>query len=284
MINRRRQGQVRTDNYTRPEIVEAREMQSATKEPVSYEHVFYTGHARSRLVGKEVERIGAGTNKYEFEFPPEWRTKNGKACIFGVRALYLIKCTRVLAFNFKLTYNKVLEFDMDYYIEYLADDHLGDLLYALNADLKCMLVLTLLPHARQQFQWTWDPDHQWILIVSPSWDDVKLEYKAYDGSKAFFTFGSAGEGMGPTISFWSRENLLVTADFVRQTNTQHLGYADCEYSNIKKYEIIRNDPYFTLSLWDSATMRPIELPADGKDYLVMEALIYNDYEVLAPTK
>jgi hypothetical protein len=172
---------------------------------------------------------------------------------------------------------------MDYYIEYLADDHLGDLLSALNNDLKVLLPLTALSALHKQLQWTWNPDTQCINIITASWTNIRLSFTPRPVSLEFFKFIDLGD-QGPAISFWSRENLLVTADFVHQTNTQHLGYADCEYSNIKKYEIIRNSPYFTLSLWDSATMRPIELPEDGKDYLVMEALIYNDYEVLAPTK
>jgi hypothetical protein len=57
-----------------------------------------------------------------------------------------------------------------------------------------------------------------------------------------------------------------------------LGYTDSEYSIFKEYEIKRNTPYFTISLWEDETRQPIELPSDKKDYVVIEAVISRKYE------
>jgi hypothetical protein len=78
---------------------------------------------------------------------------------------------------------------------------------------------------------------------------------------------------------WNREPLLITADFIQQTDNQHLGYTGCEYNFIKQYEIKKNTPYFTISLWEDGTMNPVELPEDNKDVVVIEAIIQRSYDL-----
>jgi hypothetical protein len=79
---------------------------------------------------------------------------------------------------------------------------------------------------------------------------------------------------------WDRsQSLALHADFITQADNQHLGYTGVEYYPLKQYEIKRNTPYFTISLFEEVTLRPIELPEDGKDYVVIEAVISRKYEV-----
>jgi hypothetical protein len=83
----------------------------------------------------------------------------------------------------------------------------------------------------------------------------------------------------PTIHMWNRQDLILTADFITQADNQHLGYTGSEYSTFKEYEIKKNTPYFTISLWEDETMNPVKLPSDKKDYVVIEAVISRKYEV-----
>jgi hypothetical protein len=56
-----------------------------------------------------------------------------------------------------------------------------------------------------------------------------------------------------------------------------LGYTGCEYNFIKQYEIKKNTPYFTISLFEDGTMKEVELPSDNKDIVVIEAVIQRSY-------
>jgi hypothetical protein len=78
---------------------------------------------------------------------------------------------------------------------------------------------------------------------------------------------------------WNREPLLITADFIQQADTEHLGYTGCEYHLLKQYEIKRNTPYFTISLWEDGTMNPVELPSDNKDIVVVQPIIQRTYDL-----
>jgi hypothetical protein len=249
-------------------------MQAAVKEPVAYEHVFYSSRARNHI---------KDTNKYEFEFPGEWRTKHGKPCVFGIRALYLVKSTRVLSFMFCLTYKVVEQFTLEYYIEFHADEDQSHILAWLNGDLKAALSKsTDIPILKRQLQWIWDRTNDRIILRIPhdDWTDMAVVWSQRERDKdPFFEFEFLGP-IGPAIYFWNRGQLLVQADFIHQTDNQHLGYTGCEYAILKKYEVQRNTPYFTLTFWDAATMRPVELPEDGMDQVVMEVIIQNELEVL----
>jgi hypothetical protein len=78
---------------------------------------------------------------------------------------------------------------------------------------------------------------------------------------------------------WDREDVLIRASFVQQTQNQHLGFTGIDYNNPKKYQIIHNSPQFTISLWSPSTLQPVELPSDKRDYVVMECVVYRDYNV-----
>jgi hypothetical protein len=83
----------------------------------------------------------------------------------------------------------------------------------------------------------------------------------------------------PYIQMWDREDVLIRASFVQQTQNQHLGYTGVDYNTPKKFQIIHNSPIFTISLWSQSTLPPVELPSDNRDYVVMECVVYRDYNV-----
>jgi hypothetical protein len=83
----------------------------------------------------------------------------------------------------------------------------------------------------------------------------------------------------PVIVMWDREDILIRASFVQQTQNQHLGYTGIDYNTPKKYQIIHNSPQFTISLWSQSTLQPVELPRDNRDYVVMECVVYRDYNL-----
>jgi hypothetical protein len=83
----------------------------------------------------------------------------------------------------------------------------------------------------------------------------------------------------PFIVMWDREDVLIRASFVQQTQNQHLGFTGIDYNTPKKYQIIHNSPQFTITLWSQSTLQPVELPADNRDYVVMECVVYRDYNV-----
>jgi hypothetical protein len=296
MLNRRRQGTVKTENYTRPELIEAREMQAATKEMVHYEYVFYTCKSRREKIGDKIVRMGAGTNRYEFEFPGAWRTKNGKPCILGVRSIYLKQVPRMMCIQLMFQKRSNI-LTVDYYFKLEPSATVEEIVEMMNALIRPydqeIAAEETEENKSRTFRWYYDvhfDDIRLNIYDGPlTWDVICNQFDPHD--EEVFPYvnlpvdpDETEQMYQPSFKVKRPQELLLHADFVQQVDTQHLGYTGCEYANIKKYEIKRNTPYFSIYLFEHATMEPVELPSDGKDYVVLEVVIYNEYEVLAPTK
>jgi hypothetical protein len=272
MLRKRKAGRVAAESYADPTFLEARAMKEAIRDLESYEYVFYTSKARPHV---------KGTNQYEFEFPGSWRTKTGKECIFGVRSLYIKKAVRNLCFSQLCVVGDLSQTPIYYTYTCMPNDTIRDIVSYLNdtwynakdndfADI---------------FYWNYHSVKKCIQLQCVDLnfpDDVNFaadptslnDNNVFDVRSEDTPDTSGGLVLRPVIHInWNREPLLITADFVQQTDNQHLGYTGCEFYPIKKYEIAKNTPYFTIKLWEDGTMNPVELPEDNKDIVVIEAII-----------
>jgi hypothetical protein len=276
MLRKRKAGRVAAESYVDPMFLEARAMKEATKDLESYEYVFYTSKAKSHR---------KGTNEYEFEYPGSWRTKTGKECIFGIRSLYVKKAVRTLDFQVRgLLEGKAWDVAISMCYSCTAQTTISDIVGFLND--------------RWHYATFWDGDINYadncywgyiakdnvirLLPTEGTWP-AKLSFVPYGFATNDPVFEIVTEEVLDTFDAkcqrpaihmtWNREPLLITADFVHQTNNQHLGYTGCEFYPIKKYEIAKNTPYFNIRLWEDGTMNPVELPEDNKDIVVIEAII-----------
>jgi hypothetical protein len=113
-------------------------------------------------------------------------------------------------------------------------------------------------------------------LVDMAWESPYNEYNpdCFGYHEEILDRGSFVVGR-PILKFlWDRRcDLLVKADFIEQADSQYLGFTGNDYYPLKQYEIKKNTPYFTISVFDDATMLPVELPEDGRDYVVIEAVI-----------
>jgi hypothetical protein len=254
-------------------------MKDTLQELPSYEHVFYTSLCQDS--GPKITHH-VGTNEYEFEFPGTWRTKSGGSLILGIRALYLKKAYRQLVFAIKL-YNFLTGTK---YVQHSycwgPETKVTEVLNNLN-DTWQQADLGPFPEQKSVMQWFYEPsERRFVFHEKQNAYSTNVDFDVVPEPSEVFTFGHFDYKTNPRPYVgmgWNREDLLVCADFIDQTENQHLGYTGTEFPNPKKYNIIRNTPKFMINLWEDATGNPVELPADKKDYVVIEAIVYRDANV-----
>jgi hypothetical protein len=278
MQQKRRRGTVATENFMQPEILENRLEKYQNRDHESYEYVFYTNKCKDHL---------KGTNEYQFEFPGTWRTKTGGECILGIRSMHLKTIARPL----RLTLN--VKLNNDNYNHSIS-------LYYTSLDTPYILLQALNEIWRDQFgnkdqlkEFAWyqysdttfilgetgvvryfNPIFQWSIITGQTiLECFTLDMLSYVSGDITFN--------RPLLKLKSdrTQNLLLRADFITHADNQHLGFTGSEYYPLKQYEIKKNTPYFMISLFEENNIRPIELPEDGKDYVVIEAVISRKFEV-----
>jgi hypothetical protein len=278
MLRKRKAGRVAAESYVDPAFLEARAMKEATRDLESYEYVFYTSKAKSHR---------KGTNQYEFEYPGSWRTKTGKECIFGIRSLYVKKAVRTLHFFVTgRSENHSFGKSVAFCYSCTSETTISDIVNFMNARWSTTVFKADGEHNyTDDCYWSYVAQDNVIRLVSAEMNwDIKLNFSpTVYGDNDTDVFEIVEEQVidanqdpctRPAIHMtWNREPLLVTADFVHQADNQHLGYTGCEFYPIKKYEIAKNTPYFTIRLWEDGTMNPVELPEDNKDIVVIEAII-----------
>jgi hypothetical protein len=269
-------------------------MKEATRDLYPYEYVFYTSRARSHE-----------GNHYEFEFPGSWRTKTGGDLILAIRGIHLKKATRSFELKNELydyTNNPTTHvFSFEFTYAFGQNSTIADMLTELNAQWRRQLSQA----DEDEDTGPWydklvDGNVHWRLNVKENriellgtdnmlHNDLSFENHFDPNQSEIFQSENLHKGHqfpiwppgygAPAFCTWNRQDLLVQADFITQADNQHLGYTDSEYSIFKEYEIKKNTPYFTISLFEDETMKPLSLPSDNKDYVVIEAVISRKYEL-----
>jgi hypothetical protein len=274
-------------------------MKDATKDLSAYEYVFYTSEARSHEL-----------NHYQFEFPGTWRTKVGSDLILAVRGLHLKKCTRSFQLssilNYYATDTAFLAYTFEFCYAFGSNSTIADMLIELNSQWRDQMndmSYSEVSQTRAAYQLLLKDKVHWRLNLRENRVELTASQNTMNKLDDHLSFENHPDpdqsqifhsevlkyghvlnpwpvSMGtPAFKTWNRQDLLLTADFITQAENQHLGYTDSEYSIFKEYEIKKNTPYFTISLWEDETKNPIELPADKKDYVVIETVISRKYEV-----
>jgi hypothetical protein len=296
MINKRRRGTVATENFMKPEIVEARTMKEAVRDFESCEYVFSTNKCRQHRYG---------TNQYQFEFPATWRTKSGGECVIGIRSIKLVKVSRRLNFRFRCKPTLGAEGFVMYSFLMSPIMTYSDVLTYLQREWAVVETWATYGDAGKILQWEYEPSSRQFIFQEfigqtrgpdPNfsiWLDWALPTDTFDIYEFQPTYPIQPEPVTPypvprplppddpsdgklrtaVTMNWNHQDLLVTADFIQQADNQHLGFTGSEYVPLKEYNIKRNTPYFTIALWEDETGLPVELPEDGKDYVVIEAVI-----------
>jgi hypothetical protein len=256
--------------------------------------VFYTNRCKGWNEDAETSVVKGhpkGTNQYLFEFPGSWRRKTGGELIIGIRSLQL----KTVARQLRLILNVKVDFGSNTY------RHLINLYYA-STDTPYFLLQSLNDQWQSEFVdnstlrdylWIRVDDTMFVLRETGQilFYGIDFEWVAVsdDTNTDCFSFGYVAPGgtndptnfVRPSLKLnWDRsQNLLLRADFITHADEQHLGYTGSEYYPLKQYEIKKNTPYFTISLFEENNLRLIERPEDGRDYVVIEAVISRKYEV-----
>ena len=72
---------------------------------------------------------------------------------------------------------------------------------------------------------------------------------------------------------WNRDPLLLEASFVDLAYDGYLGFTNSVFTPPKRYDIKSNTNRFTIQLFDGVSARPIVLPNDQKDQVIIEAIM-----------
>lgn len=263
--------------YTEPLNENAKDMKRAIKDDIPIEHIFATN------VNAEHEQ---GTNRYVFKFPEMWRTIANQELIFGVRKIYFNKARRYLKALIAIGAFGCLYVPATVEMTINQPSDMLLVVKALNDTItKCYEeTAAKYPDQRQMV-----PRFYFTLEN----DEIKLKFKPRkpeetDAFQTFYTFDQSGDfdtlfGLPTSIPEnelnYSRKFVIlhdeieVAASFVKQTESQHLGYSGNKYDPIKYYRIDMTDPYFWIELATVDATSGIELPFDDKDSVAIEAVI-----------
>jgi hypothetical protein len=68
----------------------------------------------------------------------------------------------------------------------------------------------------------------------------------------------------------THDEYLIAASFVEQTEHGYLGFTNTIFSPPKYYQLTNSDTNFWIDLVSPDGLKPLELPTDGRDLLVIE--------------
>jgi hypothetical protein len=206
-----------------------------------------------------------GTNLYTFEHAPQWRTSNIDKEI-GIRGIYLKKSPRTLKWSITfgdLQSSSEHELVTDWYFLLKFHHTIDDFIIYLNNRIKELI---------DGFFWEYVPEFD--AIVLDRLDSAVYAMTVIDSTHSFDPIGKIESKNNKIfINMWNRNELLLKSN-ISELDNSHLGYTDTSYSPLKMFYLNPPIPIsFTVELFDSSTLNPVELPEDGKDYIVIEAVI-----------
>ena len=243
------------------------------------EHVFATN----------MSNVRREDNRYYFKYPGEWITASMKH-IIGVRGLYLVKANRFFYIYVKLydDYNNVIsQFSFTKFIK--SNDDMFTYFDVLNNLFKNH---TYYKQYGVKIHFSYEDNG---LLVSQDNDIEKYENYYYtvelndeimkymileksiqqsnsnDESNKTFKMNFKDDSYYMFNILYNRcDELEVRANFVKQTEYQHLGFTNNLYTPLKQYELECADNEFWIDLYTNDHVNKVILPDDNKDLVVIE--------------
>ena len=243
------------------------------------EHVFATN----------MSNVRREDNRYYFKYPGEWITASMKH-IIGVRGLYLVKANRFFYIYVKLydDYNNVIsQFSFTKFIK--SNDDMFTYFDVLN---NLFENHTYYKQYGVKIHFSYEDNG---LLVSQDNDIEKYENYYYtvelndeimkymileksiqqsnsnDESNKTFKMNFKDDSYYMFNILYNRcDELEVRANFVKQTEYQHLGFTNNLYTPLKQYELECADNEFWIDLYTNDHVNKVMLPDDNKDLVVIE--------------
>jgi hypothetical protein len=229
------------------------------------EVVFYTSMAR---------HVPA-TNKYEFEYPPEWRTSQGEMKL-SIRGIYLKLAYRTVYWQMLFFYSKeskAFQINTTWFYTFNPQSTLSEFLQYLNQNIQRY------EDIGEVLRWEYDQENDSITLkaiynaLMISEIDI-ADYHTFDPIGKIETYNRGTGAWFVVINMWNRGEILVKSEISNYSPTSHIGYTGIQYDPPKTYLIPQPAANtFSIELVDGVNGSPVELPLDGRDYIVIEATI-----------
>lgn len=270
----RRRSRVVNESTVTPLTKEAADMKQVLNDnikPIPIEHVFRTN------VNCRHER---NTNRYHFNYPGEWRTITNQQLLIGIRAVYF-KTAAIRLFGFTLNVwlqglTEPSRFRFSTTFEMCSPTIPSDLADDINQFYDEYVGYN---YPLCKFEATSTHNTFKFVFSNPAGIRYEIDEMTSDFKSAF---DIPGETImltsGTTLIYqyvWAKHynDLEITASFVNQTESQHLGYTGITFNPLKYYKINSSDTEFYIDLWTVDGLTPVMIYNDERDSVVIEAVL-----------
>jgi hypothetical protein len=229
------------------------------------EVVFYTSMAKHE----------PATNKYEFEYPPDWRTSQSEMK-FAIRGIYLKLAYRTVYWQLLFKYSKesqAYQQHTTWFYTFNPQSTLSEFLQYLNQNIQRY------EDIGEVLRWEYDQNSD-AITLKPIYATLMIseidivDYHTFDSIGKIETLNYGTGAWYVVINMWNRGEILVKSQISNYTPTSHIGYTGIQYSPPKSYLISQPVPNtFSIELVDGVNGAPVELPLDGRGYIVIESTI-----------
>lgn len=245
-----------------------------------------------------------GSNRYVINFPETWRTTNQKH-IIGIRAIQL-RHGGERFFEFRLTWHywikdpenpekiKRITTDKPFIFSYEYGEENPDIFGWKNSLNEAWKEYQKWFNGNiDEYQWTIGRNSKYkyysirlssmghvihnpiqfdLIELSPDLSDIgsEMKYQEYKPAEPnIFPNAKLPELIIPG-PLESHKEYLVAASFVEQTEHGYLGFTNTIFTPPKYYQLTTSDTKFWIDLVSPDGLKPLELPTDGRDLLVIE--------------
>lgn len=255
-----------------------------------------------------------GSNHYEFQFPPQWRTLENCELSIGVRAIYLRKCTRNITYGYTYLSTASEKSQMNFInnpkqmnaLILQTDDTLQKLADHLNEDYKQSIKYynrygrsssnEFRPRFHDCYRWEINEHTIELNEMYQKWSDEmksgkyrqELKISGFYNSPDF-PFTSYGYDFSQIMCIrenekdlqmpikrkvWNRKDDILIKASFVNQSNHHLGHTNSQFIPMKIYPITNKDVNFWIETYNLSDTDIVELPPDGKDSLVLECVLF----------